>query len=56
MIYFATLSVKFKKIAVLSPWDKSVLILKWPKETQYCMDTKVKHFFVILNGISTKKI
>ena len=22
------------KLPVLSPWDKSVLILKWPKETQ----------------------
>ena len=39
------------KILYLSPWDKSVLILKWLKQTQYWLDFNVKHFFVILKGV-----
>ena len=34
------------KILYLSPWDESVLILKWLKKAQYWLDFNVTNFFV----------
>ena len=31
---FGSFKFPYLKITVLSPWEKIVLILKWPKETQ----------------------
>ena len=44
---------KVLKILYLSPWDKTDIILKWPKQTQYWLDFNVMHFFVILNSVRT---
>ena len=37
----------------LSPWDKSVLILKGLKQTQFWFDFYVTNFYVILKGVRT---